>query len=83
MLFDAASHLYKRVCPSVGPLVTLSLKMSEIENFMYRSDQEGIKSHDPPRAPALLAPGPQPRPQAPSPPMKVVSWKQVTKRLNA
>ena len=54
---DRSTHLYKRVCPSVcpsvgpsvspsvGPYVMLLRKMHEIENLMYRNDQEGIESH--------------------------------------
>ena len=38
MVLDASSHLYKRVCPPVGPSVcmsvTLLLKMHEIESFI-------------------------------------------------
>ena len=57
---DASLHLYKRVCPSVGPsvcrfvgplvrrsviiLVTLLQKMHEIENFMQGNNQEGIQT---------------------------------------
>ena len=47
---DASSHLYKRVCPSVRPsvppYVMLLWKMPNIAIFMYRNDQEGIKSHE-------------------------------------
>ena len=45
-------RLYTSVCPSVGPSVgpsvmlsvTFLWKMHEIENFMYRNDQEGMKA---------------------------------------
>ena len=43
---DAASHVYKRVCPSVGPLVgpsvTLSSESREINIFRQKSDKGGI-----------------------------------------
>ena len=51
---DASSHLYERVCPSVGPSVgpyvthsvTLLWKMPEIENFKYRNDLNSIEWMD-------------------------------------
>ena len=46
LFLDASSHLYKRVCPSVGPSVTLLEKTHEIDNFMCSNDQEGVLSHE-------------------------------------